>query len=154
MRNLTRFFAMVHKQSIIFFNEKLKNLDVKRGHSMYIMCIGENPGLSQDQIAALLGVDKSAVTNAVQNMLKLDYVVRAVNADDKRANTVSLTPRGIDIYETIMKVSKEFDAFITQKMTDVERDIFDRILDRVYLPNVTLKELNPKRVAEEVLKED
>lgn len=133
MQNLTRFFAIVHKQSQLFITNELKSLHISRGQYMYIMCICENAGVSQEQIAALVNVDKSAVTKAIQNLLEAGFITREADGTDKRVNSIYPTPKAEAAYIDIMAAGEKWHAEIMQDMSDVEKDIFKRILDKVHL---------------------
>lgn len=133
MQNLIRFFAITHKQSQLFITNELKSFHIGRGQFMYIMCICENAGVSQEQIAALLNVDKSAVTKAIQNLLEAGFITRENYDGDKRVNSIYPTPKAEAAYVEIMAAGEKWHAAIMQNMSEVEKDIFRRILDKVHL---------------------
>lgn len=133
MQNLPHFFAVAHKQAQLFITNELKALHIGRGQFMYIMCICENAGVSQEQLAALLSVDKSAVTKAIQNLLEAGFITREVYDADKRVNSIYPTPKAKTAYVEIMAAGEKWQAAIMQDMSEVEKDIFRRILDKVHL---------------------
>lgn len=133
MRNLIRFFAVAHKQAQLFIANELKSFHVSRGQFMYIMCICENAGVSQEHIATLLNVDKSAVTKAIQNLLEAGFITRETYDADKRVNSIHPTAKAKAVSVEIMAAGKKWHASIMQDMTEVEQDIFRRILDKVHL---------------------
>lgn len=133
MQNLIRFFAIAHKQSQLFITNELKSLYIGRGQFMYLMCICENAGVSQEQIAALLNVDKSAVTKAIQNLLEAGFITRKTYDTDKRVNSIYPTAKAKTAYVEIMAAGEKWHAAVMQDMSEVEKDIFRRILDKVHL---------------------
>lgn len=133
MQNLIRFFAIAHRQAQLFITNELKSFHVSRGQFLYIMCICENAGISQEQIAALLNVDKSAVTKAIHNLLEADFITRETYDADKRVNSIHPTAKAKNIYVEIMAAGKRWHTAIMQDMSEVEQDIFRRILDKVHL---------------------
>lgn len=133
MQDLTRFFAGVYRMSQLFFSHELKDTQIKVGQFMYILCIYDNPGITQDQMAGHLLVAKSAVTKAVQGLLQQEYISRGVHDDDKRSYKLYPTEKANSVCKEIRQVQKKWESYLMKDMSDVEQDIFLRILDKVHI---------------------
>jgi len=134
MYDLTKVFSIIYRQSQIFYSKELKDLNITSGQFMYIICICENPGLSQDLLSSKLHIDKSTVAKTVQQLLlKEDYIIRTVSKEDKRVNNLFPTSKSTLLYPEILKVKQKWHDSLTQSMTDIEKEIFEMLLDKVFL---------------------
>lgn len=88
------------------------------------------PGLSQEQIARRLCVDKSSVTRALAALEKLEYVKRVRDEEDKRITLVYPTEKAIEIREEIKNAYREWNAYINQSFTEEEAAEFIRLLEK------------------------
>lgn len=74
--DLTRIFAVVGRRIQMHYARELPAVGIKYGLMGYIMCINNNPGLSQEEVAALMTVEKSSVAKAVRQLVDEGYVTR------------------------------------------------------------------------------
>ena len=71
--------------------------DPKLSNVQYRVCaaIHTDPDLSQDDVAKSLGMDKSSVAKLVFKLIKLGYVEREINPEDRRQYKLRLTEEGV-----------------------------------------------------------
>jgi DNA-binding MarR family transcriptional regulator len=62
-------------------------------------CLDEQHGLSQRQVADLLGVDRTTMVALVDELQANGWVKRRPQPDDRRKNIVGLTKRGRDVMQ-------------------------------------------------------
>ena len=62
-------------------------------------CIDEQHGLSQKEVAELLGVDRTTMVALVDELQRNGFVSRLPHAGDRRKNTVTLTAEGRKIVQ-------------------------------------------------------
>jgi DNA-binding MarR family transcriptional regulator len=56
--------------------------------------IGRNPGLSQSQLGAALGIKRANLVAVIDHLESLELVRRSPSATDRRSNRLALTPAG------------------------------------------------------------
>lgn len=61
---------------------------------MIIRCIGKRPGLTPSQLAALLHVDRSTISTAINRMERDELLERRCDERDRRSVTLWLSARG------------------------------------------------------------
>ncbi len=88
------------------------------------------PGLSQDQIAHRLCVDKSSVTRALASLEKIGYVTRARDVQDKRITLVYPTEKAANSCAEIRNAYKEWISYINGGFTENEAVEFIRLLEK------------------------
>ena len=62
-------------------------------------CLDEQHGLSQREVAGLLGVDRTTMVALIDELQAKGWVERQPQPDDRRKNVVSLTPKGRDLMQ-------------------------------------------------------
>ncbi|HPE48017.1 MAG TPA: MarR family winged helix-turn-helix transcriptional regulator [Hyphomonas sp.] len=67
---------------------------ISTAQSAVLAIVAGNPGMRQNQVAALLGLNESAVTAMVARLVKLGLLARARSSEDSRAWELSVTPEG------------------------------------------------------------
>ena len=99
---------------------------------MYILCICEHPGVSQEKVAELTCIDKSTVAKSVQQLLQGGFITRQISAEDRRVNELYPTEKAKEIYPKIVEIIDSFNMGQLEGLTDIERDIFMRLLQKVF----------------------
>ena len=59
-----------------------------------LLCVFQNPGLSQTELVRASGIDRSTLTEILRRMISRGLVSRTRTAEDRRANALRLTPAG------------------------------------------------------------
>ena len=84
-----KIFSVIYWQSQSFCAKRLKDLGVTCGQFMYILCICEHPGVSQEKVAELTCIDKSTVAKAVQQLLQGGFITRQSSRGPESQRIVS-----------------------------------------------------------------
>jgi DNA-binding MarR family transcriptional regulator len=86
--------------------------------------------LNQNQIATLLAIDRTVVHRAVKLLVKEGLLVERKGTSGKEI-PVSLTAKGRNYRERLIKTRVNADEALRHRMTAEEQDIFLRLLKRV-----------------------
>jgi DNA-binding MarR family transcriptional regulator len=86
--------------------------------------------LNQNQIATLLGFDRTVVHRAIKSMVQ-EGLLAERKAQSGRAINVKLTAKGNKHKERLIKARRAADDFIRQQMAPEERETLLRLLRRV-----------------------
>jgi DNA-binding MarR family transcriptional regulator len=81
-------------------------------------------------LADLLGVDTPTVTRKVQQLEKLNFVVREADAEDGRATRIQLTQAGRDALERVLAAHREFLARVFAAWNNKDLTTFASLLER------------------------
>ena len=66
-----------------------------------IVEIGRKPGISVKELAAILRVDKSGVSRAVEELVQKNFIERNPSKEDRRYVVLTLLPKGQERFEKI-----------------------------------------------------
>ena len=130
MPSISRCINILSRASGMFRSANMKNQELRPYLQSYILVLTRCPGLSQEQIARRLCVDKSSVTRALAALEKLEYVKRVRDEEDKRITLVYPTEKAIESREEIKNAYREWNAYINQSFTEEEAEEFIRLLEK------------------------
>jgi len=69
-----------------------------------LAAVAEEPGRTAAQVTAITPMDKTIVSRAVSSLLEAGLVKKSSDNTDKRRSSLSATPSGLVIYETIAHI--------------------------------------------------
>ena len=84
MTTLMRQINIISRCAASYRGEKFKDIKLCAAHHSYIIHICKKPGISQEELARHICVDKSNVTRQVFNLENLGYIQRVQSQKDKR----------------------------------------------------------------------
>ena len=92
----------------------------------YIMTIKNNPGISQERLAEIQGVDKSRVARLVRKLELGGYLSRSLLPSDRRQYSVSLTEEGIKLYKLLSYKSAEWEKLVCG---DIDKEEIQQMIE-------------------------
>ena len=118
-------------------DQRLDGLDVARGTGKIttLLLVDSHPGIRPSVIAQLIFKDRSAMGRLVDQMEEHGLLVRAVSAEDSRAQELYITPKGAELAEAVRglvtRQSTDFFAFIPEQEQKQLMDILRRAYRRI-----------------------
>jgi DNA-binding MarR family transcriptional regulator len=97
------------------------------------------PGLSQQELAAKLGMVPSRVVAYVDDLQARGWVTRTRDADDRRVNVLTVTKAGEAAFAAVAVTAHNHEAKITAGLTKTERATLLELLGKL----VALRGLTP-----------
>nr|WP_083905490.1 MarR family transcriptional regulator [Nocardia transvalensis] len=94
-------------------------------------CLDEQAGLSQREVAELLGVDRTTMVALIDHLQKQGWVERHPRPDDRRKNDVRLTAEGRDVLRRGADVIDDCERRFLAALPDPGADQFKRALQAV-----------------------
>lgn len=130
MGTFMRKMNVVSRCEAIYRMEKLDE-DLAGIYHSYILVICRRPGMTQDWLAKYLCVNKSSVTRHLANLEKKGYIERRVCKEDKREMLVYPTQKMMDIRDEVSGITKEWNALISEGISEEEMEVFNHILQKM-----------------------
>ena len=129
MPSVMRRMNVIGRCQGIYRTEKLDISDIGACHHSFILLISAHPGMSQEQIARHLCLNKSTVTRALCNLENAGYVERRTDTTDKRVVLVYPTQRMLSILPTVKKTAREWNEMILSGVSAEDLEVFFRVLE-------------------------
>lgn len=114
--------TVLMRQLNLFFKHELSEVEITASELMYLSQLYEKDGLTQEEMAAAITVDKAATTRTIQGMEKKGLVRRKAHESNYRAKRVYLTDKAKNAEAQIRTLQKRWTNFITQDMTTEETE--------------------------------
>ena len=127
MRNMN----IIARCAAIYRTQQIELDGLMGVHHSYILVIVNHPGMSQDRLAKHLCLNKSNVTRHLAGLEKLGYVERRASEADKREMLVYPTQKMLDIYPEVLRVTREWNALISEGFTEEELEGFERLIEKM-----------------------
>jgi len=124
-------FSIIHRQSSIALDRRLKADHITGSQYTHILVICENPGVSQEEISDRLKIDKGSVARTVKQFEREGYVTRLTAAEDKRQYRIYPTDKARALYQKIHGIAVAAEDRLTMGFTDIEREVLKNLLDKV-----------------------
>jgi DNA-binding MarR family transcriptional regulator len=94
---------MAHVAMYRDFNVALATLQVSQRHTAMLWLIGANPGVSQADLGAALGMDSATMVGVIDRLEKDGRVIRKPSRSDRRRRELHLTPAGVKLLQQVKK---------------------------------------------------
>lgn len=129
-----RLIAAAHKKAYQYAATKLKTCDIEVGQFFFLRYIMKNHGISQEEVARKLYLDKATVSKGVNNLVHKGYVQKKANPKDKREYQLFITEKGNQMEETIDSIHKEINEYLVKELNEEEvltlRNLLNKIVNQ------------------------
>jgi DNA-binding MarR family transcriptional regulator len=98
----------------------------------------DEPGLSQIELAARIGIDRTNVGLLVDHLEGRGFVERRIDSNDRRSLRLHLTSRGLRFHDRIRPAAIKVQQRILACLTATEREMLIALLIRVLQANENL----------------
>lgn len=132
MPRIMRSMAAISRCANQYRTKELSALGLKGNQSIYLLQICRHPGLTQDQLARNLTMDKSAVARQLTCLEELGYVRRETTANDKRVLLVYPTQKAQDALPEIHRVLRAWEDLITADLSQESREALIGALETMH----------------------
>ncbi len=120
-RNITTYVRMLG----------IDEVSVTNGWIIRYLYENRDRDIFQKDIEKRFSIGRSTVTNTIQLMEKKGYIRRDAVESDARLKKVVLTEQGIELHNSMRKVSKELDARTLEGISDEELCTFFEVIEKL-----------------------
>lgn len=130
-----RLISILYRKNQIYLNAVLKPYNITSSEQPVLMFLYDNKGVTQEEIAHYLQVDKALMTRTIQSLVEKGYVVKEKDQQDKRCNRVSLTEAGIAVREEIKSSLMDWNERLLDGFDEEKRalvfSLFEELIDNL-----------------------
>lgn len=101
------------------------------GRFSLLVLLKANPGINQTALSRGVGVDKSTLTPALDQLEKKGLIQRERTAQDRRTYALSLSPAGEALLAELMTKVLQHEKNIVAGLTPAERSTLNRLLKKM-----------------------
>ena len=121
--------ALIHRTRI---SDYLREHHLHVGQEMLLKCLWNHDGLSQKEIADLMGIQAATATRMVMRMERSGFVVRKTDPVDLRVSNVYLTNLGRSLQSAVEEGWMAIEQQILEGFSLEERLLLRRYLEQIY----------------------
>lgn len=113
------------------FARRTREHDLNPGRFAALSVIGQNPGISQTTLSQAIGIDKSTLTPAVEDLVRRGVVRRTRLPQDRRTYRLELTVAGEKMLRRLFAAAAEHDHELDAIIGPRDRPQFLRGLKKI-----------------------
>lgn len=111
--------------------EELAPLGLKACHASYLSAICQTPGITQDQLARRIFINKSNIARQLAVLEEDGFVERIPSPGDKRAIQVFPTEKAREALPEIVRIFRCWESFVAQDLSEEERRVLVSMLEKM-----------------------
>lgn len=131
MSTIMRKINILSRSEGVYRTDRLDTPELKGWHHSYILAICNNPGLTQDELAKHISVNKSNVARNLTYLEENGYVKREICKTDRRIINVFPTEKMLNIFPKVREITKEWNAYLAEGLSPKEFELFTTVLEKL-----------------------
>lgn len=130
-------YAVRRAQMRVFqdFAAAMEAVALTPGQLGALLMIEANRGLSQSQLGAALGIDRSSVVPLLDRLQAMALIHRTAHASDRRTHALELSEAGAALIMRLLPMLEAHEHRIAGKLSPAERRTLMQLLDRIAVPD-------------------
>ena len=131
MSQIIRDITEIARCGAQYRTEALAPMGLKACHASYLTEICAHPGISQDQLAARICINKSNVARQVAVLEEDGFLTRTPSPSDKRIMELYPTQKALDLLPSIEPILRDWEACLTGGISEEEKAVLESLLARM-----------------------
>ena len=131
MSRFMRLVNIISRCQAMYRADRLRSEALFPWHYNYVMPICFHPGLSQEQLARHVCMDKSNVTRHLAKLEEMGFVTRRPSEEDKRVTLVYPTPLLEEMLPKVRQINKEWSDYILDGFSEEEIGQLEEIMLKI-----------------------
>ena len=131
MSQIIRDITEIARCGAQFRTDALAPLGLKACHASYLTEICAHPGISQDQLASRICINKSNVARQAAALEEAGFIRRICSATDKRIMELHPTEKTLALMPQISPILRQWEACLTAGLTEAEIATLEALLGRM-----------------------
>ncbi|MBR3763927.1 MAG: winged helix-turn-helix transcriptional regulator [Clostridia bacterium] len=123
--------SITYRCAMRFREKELEDTGLAGCQTPYLTALCRQPGMTQEELAKELSVNKSSVTRQLAVLEEKGYVRREADPHDKRSLLVFPTEKTQEMMGRIFGCYGAWNEYLTQDFTQEEKDELSRMMVRI-----------------------
>ena len=133
--SVTKRIIFMARRTQLCIGERLSKLGITAAEEPFFMAIQRNAGATQEELTALVGVDKAATARAIRSLENKGYLVRKQDDKDRRQNRVYPTAAvlgiGDSLHQELLRLNDELVSGLSEEQLQVLSEALSVIEDNL-----------------------
>ena len=123
--------SITYRCAMRFREKELADTGLAGCQTPYLTALCRRPGMTQEELARELNVNKSSVTRQLSTLEEKGWVRREGDPGDKRSLLVYPTQQTLDMMSRIFSCYGTWNEYLTQDFTEEEKAELSRLMLRI-----------------------
>lgn len=117
---------------------RLEKYGLVKGQAELLLLIKDNNGITQNELASIIGIKDSSMSVRLNKLEKSGYIVREIDEENLKRKNVYVTAEGKKVSIQCRRILKEIDLLLFKGFTKKERTQLEESLEKI-LKNIKRK---------------
>lgn len=131
MHPFMRQISITYRCAMRFRERELADTGLAGCQTPYLTTLYRQPGISQEEMARSLNVNKSSVTRQLSLLEEKGYVRRESSPTDKRIILVYPTEKALAVRERLFRCYHDWSSYLTQDFSEEEKALLSRLMVQI-----------------------
>ncbi len=131
MTSIMRHINMLSRAQNVYRADKLQQPGLSPGQHSYVLAVCHHPGMSQEELARHLCINKSNVARALASLEENDYVERRPDERDRRQFRIYPTARMLSLLPAVQVIVEDWNDYLTEGLSQEEMTAFRATLEKI-----------------------
>ncbi|MBQ9279499.1 MAG: MarR family transcriptional regulator [Clostridia bacterium] len=131
MENITAYFRSITQAEYHKVYKRLEKYNLVNGQASLLSIIKENDGLSQNELANILNVKPSSMSERINKLEALGYINRIVDEDNLRMKRIFITTEGKKAAVQCKRILNEFEETLFAGFTKKDKRMLENYLQKM-----------------------
>lgn len=127
----TKAINTIARCTMQYRSDKLSESQISGPQATYLIHVCHHPGITQDELAKAIYVNKSNVTRQLALLEKSSYVERRFSQADQRVIHVYPTQKAQELLPEIYIIFRDWNAYLTHDLSKEEKELFFHLLQKI-----------------------
>lgn len=132
MSQLTRNILEIARCGNQFSADTMCAMGLKTCHASYLLEICNHPGISQDQLANRICINKSNIARQAAALEEGGFITRRTSPEDKRVMQLYPTEKTLELLPQIRESLRGWEDYLTHGFTEEEVALLEGLLERAH----------------------
>lgn len=131
MKEILREIGMIARALDSISNIEFKEIDLTKGQYLYLVRIGENPGIIQEKLAEMIKVDRTTAARAIKQLEVHGFIEKKDDEHNKKIKKLFPTVKGKQVFPFIKRENDHSNRVALAGLSESEAETLFHLLERV-----------------------
>ena len=130
-RELTEYLRKITQASYSRVENRLSKYELVKGQAHLLVVIRDNNGCTQKELAELLGVRYSSMSERLNKLENMGYIERSIDENNLKFKRIYITTSGKIAATQCRRIQKEFNEMLYKGFTKKDIKQFEIYLEKI-----------------------
>ena len=126
-----RQISVTYRCAMLYRERALADTGLSGHQTPYLTALYRRPGISQEELARELNVNKSSVARQLTLLEEKGYIRRENVPEDRRCLLVFPTEKALQMRERLHQVLRSWSDYLTEDFSPEEKELLSRMMQKV-----------------------